>query len=70
MLFDKHPLDGYSKVLKVWIDGHEYFDRDRDLSARADFANKKKALEDKMKTQPKKNEPAGQSEPTPLEIKQ
>ncbi len=47
VLFDKHPLDGYSKVLKVWIDGHEYFDRDQDLTARADFESKKKALIDK-----------------------
>src|SRR5437870_2066779 len=30
VLFDKHPLSTYSKALKVWIDGHEYFDRDKD----------------------------------------
>ncbi len=47
VLFDKHPLSGYSKVLKVWIDGNQYFDLDKDLAARADFAKKKKVLLDK-----------------------
>lgn len=47
VLFDKDPLSNYSKPLKVWIDGNEYFDRDKDLEARADFARKKKALLDK-----------------------
>lgn len=46
-LFDKHPLDGFSKVEKVWIDGHEYFDRDRDLETRPAFEQKKKKLLDK-----------------------
>ena len=36
-LFDKHPLSGYSKALKVWIDGHEYFDRGKDVETRPDF---------------------------------
>jgi imidazolonepropionase-like amidohydrolase len=49
VLFDKHPLDYYSKVQKVWIDGHEYFDRDKDLETRPEFQRKKKALEDKLK---------------------
>jgi imidazolonepropionase-like amidohydrolase len=47
VLFDQHPLSNFSKVLKVWIDGHEYFDRDKDLAGRAEFAKKKKALIDK-----------------------
>jgi imidazolonepropionase-like amidohydrolase len=47
VLFDKHPLDNYSKVLKVWIDGHEYFDRDKDLAMRTKLAQRKKALEEK-----------------------
>jgi len=46
-LFDGHPLSNYSKALRVWIDGHEYFDRDKDLETRPDFERKKKALEDK-----------------------
>ena len=52
VLFDKHPLSGYSKPLKVWIDGHEYFDRDKDLETRPEFEQKKKALEDKENTTP------------------
>jgi imidazolonepropionase-like amidohydrolase len=47
-LLDKDPLDNFSKVQKVWIDGHEYFDRDKDLETRPDFQQKKKALEDKL----------------------
>ncbi len=46
-LFDGHPLSNYSKALRVWIDGHEYFDRDKDLEKRPDFERRKKALEDK-----------------------
>jgi imidazolonepropionase-like amidohydrolase len=47
VLFDQNPLSGYSKPLKVWIDGNQYFDRAKDLEARADFAKKKKVLLDK-----------------------
>jgi imidazolonepropionase-like amidohydrolase len=47
VLFDGHPLSNYSKPLKVWIDGHQYFDRDKDLETRPDFERRKKALEDK-----------------------
>jgi imidazolonepropionase-like amidohydrolase len=46
-LYDGHPLSNYSKALRVWIDGHEYFDRDKDLETRPDFERKKRALEDK-----------------------
>jgi len=53
VLFDKHPLSGYSKPLKVWIDGHEYFDRDKDLETRPEFERRKKALEDKENAVPK-----------------
>ncbi len=47
VLFDGHPLSGFSKPTKVWIDGHEYFDRGKDLEMRAEFARKKKALLEK-----------------------
>ncbi len=47
VLFDKHPLSNASKALKVWIDGHEYFDRERDLENRPKFQERKKALIDK-----------------------
>jgi imidazolonepropionase-like amidohydrolase len=48
LLLDKNPLDNFSKVQKVWIDGHEYFDRDKDLETRPEFQKKKKALEEKL----------------------
>lgn len=56
VLFDQHPLSNYSKVLKVWIDGHEYFDRDKDLTMRKEDEQKKKALMDKEKAAPSKTE--------------
>lgn len=50
-LFDQHPLSNYSKALKVWIDGHEYFDRDKDLETRPKLLQEKKALTDKENAQ-------------------
>ncbi len=47
VLFDNHPLSGFSKAQKVWIDGHEYFDREKDLETRPEFERRKKALEEK-----------------------
>ena len=52
VLFDQHPLSNYSKALKVWIDGHEYFDRDRDLENRPKFEQRKKELLDKENAKP------------------
>jgi imidazolonepropionase-like amidohydrolase len=50
-LFDQDPLSNYSKCLRVWIDGHEYFDRDKDLEMRPKFEQQKKQLLDKEKAQ-------------------
>ncbi len=47
LLYDGHPLSNLSKVLKVWIDGHEYFDRDQDMEGRSKKEGEKKALEQK-----------------------
>jgi imidazolonepropionase-like amidohydrolase len=44
VLYDHDPLSNYSKVLKVWIDGHQYFDRDQDLKDRDTLADRKKQL--------------------------
>lgn len=63
VLFDQHPLSNFSKVLKVWIDGHEYFDRDKDLAARAEFEAKKKGLIDKENAEQKKQQPAPMPKP-------
>jgi imidazolonepropionase-like amidohydrolase len=53
VLFDKHPLSSFSKALKVWIDGHEYFDRGKDIETRPDFERRKKTLEEKYNEPPK-----------------
>jgi imidazolonepropionase-like amidohydrolase len=52
VLYDQHPLSNYSKALKVWIDGHEYFDRERDLENRPKFEQRKKELLDKENAKP------------------
>jgi imidazolonepropionase-like amidohydrolase len=49
VIFDKHPLSGFAKVQKVLIDGQVYFDRDRDVSERAERESRKKALLDRAK---------------------
>ncbi len=49
VIFDKHPLSNFAKVQKVLIDGQVYFDRDRDVSGRAERELRKKALLDKAK---------------------
>lgn len=69
-LFDQDPLSNFSKCLKVWIDGHEYFDREKDLETRPKFNEQKKQLLDKEKMQDQKSgHPAGaqKGETTPAE---
>ena len=51
VLYDKNPLSNYAKVQRVWIDGQQYFDRDKDLSERAAKEARKKALIEKEKQQ-------------------
>lgn len=68
VLFDKHPLSGFSKPQKVWIDGHEYFDREKDIETRPEFERKKKALQDKeaaAASQGRRRNGTGGTESTP-----
>jgi len=58
VIFDKHPLSNYAKVLRVMIDGEFYFDRDRDMSGRAEIEARKKALLEKAREREKKQAPA------------
>jgi imidazolonepropionase-like amidohydrolase len=44
VIYDKHPLSNYAKVQKVVIDGELYFDRDKELSGRAEKENKRKSM--------------------------
>jgi imidazolonepropionase-like amidohydrolase len=52
VLYNKHPLSVYAVPQKVWIDGHEYFDRERDIAQRAELEKEKKALIEKEKAAP------------------
>ncbi len=53
VIYDKHPLSSYARVQKVFIDGELYFDRDRDVSGRAEREARKKALLEKQKEREK-----------------
>ncbi len=64
VIFDKHPLSNYAKVLRVMIDGEFYFDRDRDMSARAERQARKKALLEKAREREKKQAPAARRRPS------
>ncbi len=57
VLYDKNPLSNYSKVQRVWIDGQQYFDRDKDVSERAAKDARKKGLIEKEKQQQQQNAP-------------
>ncbi len=54
VIYDKHPLSNYAKVQRVMLDGEIYFERDKEISGRAERAARKKALLDKAKEQEKK----------------
>lgn len=58
VIFDKHPLSNYAKVLRVMIDGEFYFDRDRDMSRRAELEARKKALLERAREREKKQAPS------------
>jgi len=53
VIYDKHPLSSFARVQKVFIDGQVYFDRDRDLSGRAEREARKKVLLDRQKEREK-----------------
>ena len=55
VIFDKHPLSNYAKVQKVLLDGELYFDRDEDISGRAERAARKEMLLEKERARDKKN---------------
>ncbi|MDE3194698.1 MAG: amidohydrolase family protein [Acidobacteriota bacterium] len=55
LLYDGDPLSNFSKVLKVWIDGHEYFDIDKDEEGRAAKEAEKKGLISKAAAEQRQN---------------
>lgn len=49
VLYDGYPMSDFAKVLKVWIDGSQYFDRDQEIAAQSLKEAEKKKLLDKEK---------------------
>jgi imidazolonepropionase-like amidohydrolase len=49
VLYDGFPMSDFSKVQKVWIDGAQYFDRDKEVAAQAAKDAEKQQLLDKEK---------------------
>jgi len=48
-IYNHDPLSAYAVVQKTLIDGRVYFDRERDVAARAELEKEKKALTEKLK---------------------
>ena len=55
-IYNHDPLSAYAVVQKTLIDGRVYFDRQKDIAARADLEKEKKALIEKEKKASKKDE--------------
>ncbi len=49
VIYNHHPLSVYAVAQKVFIDGHLYFDREKDLAMRADNAKERRGLIEKEK---------------------
>jgi adenine deaminase len=56
VIYNHHPLSVYAVPQKVFIDGQVYFDREKDIAARADREKERKALIEKEKAAEKKPE--------------
>jgi imidazolonepropionase-like amidohydrolase len=62
VIYNHHPLSAYAVVQKTLIDGRVYFDRERDLTERAEREKEKKALiEKEKKAAEKKAEGTGEA---------
>jgi imidazolonepropionase-like amidohydrolase len=59
VIYDKYPLSDFAKVEKVLIDGSVYFDRDLEVSQRAQKEAERQKLVDKLKAQQQQGRPAG-----------
>lgn len=56
VIYNHDPLSAYAVVQKTLIDGRVYFDRQKDIAARADLEKEKKALIEKEKKALKKDD--------------
>jgi len=57
VLYDGFPMSDFAKVEKVWIDGTQYFDREKEIAAQATKEAEKKKLLDKEKAAQQKTQP-------------
>ncbi len=65
VIYNRHPLSVYAVAQMTLVDGRVYFDREKDLQARAERAAERKALEEKLKQQEKKAAPGPDRRPPP-----
>ncbi|HTQ87707.1 MAG TPA: amidohydrolase family protein [Candidatus Solibacter sp.] len=63
VIFNHNPLSVYAVAQKVFIDGHLYFDREKDLAQRAENAKERKALIEKEKKAGEAEKKAGETKP-------
>ena len=64
-IYNHDPLSAYAVVQKALIDGHVYFDREKDIANRAEIEKEKKALTEKLtkaEKQPEEKKP-GEKKP-------
>ncbi len=57
VIWDKHPLSSFARAQQVYIDGVKYFDRDDDASVRVKIEVQKKALEEKLRLEQRRQGP-------------
>jgi imidazolonepropionase-like amidohydrolase len=69
VIYNHHPLSVYAVPQKVFIDGQLYFDREKDIAARAEHEKERKALIEKEKAAEKKPEENKPQEKKPAEPK-
>ncbi|HUB77800.1 MAG TPA: amidohydrolase family protein [Bryobacteraceae bacterium] len=50
VLYDGYPMSDFAKVTKVWIDGTQYFDRDKEVAAQAAKDAEKQQLLEKERS--------------------
>ncbi len=69
MIYNHDPLSAYAVVQKTLIDGHVYFDRQRDIADRPAREKEKKALLEKEKKSAEKKPEPGEATKKPGEKK-
>lgn len=60
VIYNHHPLSVYAVAQKVFIDGHLYFDRQKDLAMREEHAKERKELMEKARKAAEAEKKAGE----------